>query len=921
MKHLCCGKILVIFLLCVTDLFGAPVKKSAIVYYGDDVSYSLVGNYDYIILEPEYIDTATHGFKLYSNAIYGYVSVGEQESKEVLSQIKPKWIAGENTLWKSKIMDINNSDYRDFLIQKVIDPMVKKGIKNLFLDTLDSYHQVAKSPEAKIQMKQATVDFIKSLHLQYPDMKLILNRGFELIDEVHPYIEAVLFESYFYGLSPKDLSYKEVSKEDREWLKIQIDKIKSYHKDVIALDYLPPENKALREQAIKQIEAQGMIPYIAEPTLQQFGLSSISPIKREVLILYDDAKLDKKAGDTVITLMVFRILAMPLEYMGYIPIFEPLSTWKYTPSDSSRYNSAVVWSEENYPLEHPKPFESTIDALIESGMKFLIIDSLASEKHPNIFNKLHIKVKESSAGKVKKTIVCKAGFAGFEADPIAEYSNDIFTPQNANPLCNIKGAGESSTVVAITQWGGYILNSTFVLQINQKELLTLNPFKILQETLRLQALPIPDPTTENGRRLLFSHIDGDGIVSRAEWDSSLFAGEVLYSEIFTQYPIPISASIIEGETAPYGIYPKDSQKAEQIVRQIYTLPNIEAASHTFSHPFFWRHVHNGTLDSHAHLPIKEYRFSVTREINGSLTYINHLQDSKRKPAKTIFWSGDCRPTQEVLHYMYHQNILQINGGDTTITNREPWLSKVAPFGRKTGAYWQIFTGAQNENVFTNDWLGPFWGYKQVIQTFKLTETPRRLKPIDIYYHMYSGSKKSSLTAIKQVYGWALSQETMPIFTSEYIPKVMDFYEVAIAKTSNGWKIKGMDTLKTLRLSTGMFVDLNGSSHIVGYKETSSGLYLHLDTNSTATIVTAPKLRIQSGLIDANIALRQFHQEGKNRLFSFGGHVPAQLRFCLTDDCKLDATPKPDTLQNENNHTVLITYHTIKDANVSLICNQ
>ena len=44
----------------------------------------------------------------------------------------------------------------------------------------------------------------------------------------------------------------------------------------------------------------------------------------------------------------------------------------------------------------------------------------------------------------------------------------------------------------------------------------IDPFAFLQQALALPALPLPDTTTENGRRLMFIHIDGDGYPSRAE---------------------------------------------------------------------------------------------------------------------------------------------------------------------------------------------------------------------------------------------------------------------------------------------------------------------------------------------------------------------------------------------------------------------
>ena len=54
-------------------------------------------------------------------------------------------------------------------------------------------------------------------------------------------------------------------------------------------------------------------------------------------------------------------------------------------------------------------------------------------------------------------------------------------------------------------------------------------------------------------------------------------------------------------------------------------------------------------------------------------------------------------------------------------------------GLERDGLFQVFAPNQNENVYTNEWRGPFYGFERVIETFEFTETPRRLKPINIYF--------------------------------------------------------------------------------------------------------------------------------------------------------------------------------------------
>jgi len=53
-------------------------------------------------------------------------------------------------------------------------------------------------------------------------------------------------------------------------------------------------------------------------------------------------------------------------------------------------------------------------------------------------------------------------------------------------------------------------------------------------------MPVPDVTTEGGRRILMSHMDGDGFPSRAEMPGTPFGVEVLQREIWDKYRLPIT---------------------------------------------------------------------------------------------------------------------------------------------------------------------------------------------------------------------------------------------------------------------------------------------------------------------------------------------------------------------------------------------
>ncbi len=923
MRHLCFAKILIFLML----FFGSAVaKKSAIVYYGNDISYPMVGIHDYIIVQPDNINTYNHGFKLYKNKIYGYVSIGEAEKeRKYYKKIKKSWIIGKNSSWNSEIMDISNKSYHEFLFKEVIDPMRKRGFKNFFFDTLDSYQSVSLNSDFKRKMEKGLVKFINEFKKRYPDSKIIVNRGFEIIDQIYDKIEALLFESLFFGLGGKNLSFKRVSEDDRAWLKAQIEKVKSFDVPIISVEYIPKSNKQKIKDTLVQLQRLDLIPYIAfSKELDSYGISNKKPLKREILLIYDDTQFDGTDEDDKVYSTAYLQLSLPVEYLGYVPILKPVSTLKISPKFMQRFAGAIIWLNGNYANKHPKAFMKIVKNIYFSGVKMLILESLNPQLHKKLFNLLGIRVVPATSN-LSKTgkVFCKKGYTNFETLPFAPNHGTLYKVLNSKSICQIKTKRAKGDLWAITDWGGIVRSGVLMNSINGYDLWIADPFKMIKESLKLPDILIPDPTTQNGKRILFSHIDGDAIMSRVEWNNDLFDGETIYEEILKKYKIPMSVSIIEGETAPYGLYPKLSPKLEKIAKKMFALENVEGATHTFSHPFFWGKISKDGkhLDAKYRLKIPNYNnFSISREIAGSLKYINEKLMPKGKKANIVFWSGDCLPRENALSFVHKNNILNINGGDTVIVDATPYLSLIAPLGLKRGDYYQVHTGQQDENVYTEDWTNRFWGFKRVIQTYKLTNAPRRFKPIDIYYHFYSGSKRASLTALQDVFEWAIKQDVIPIYTSMYIPKVLDFFYISEAKLDkNSFYVSGVKSLKTLRVSKNRNVDFEKSKGVVGEKVYLDSKYIHLAPKQTDVKVVFSKTRKdQNYLLSSNGILEDFQRKNKNLQISFKAFVPLKIEYHLKKGCKLLETPKADKKEIKN-QVIKLSYEKEREAIIKIQC--
>ena len=95
----------------------------------------------------------------------------------------------------------------------------------------------------------------------------------------------------------------------------------------------------------------------------------------------------------------------------------------------------------------------------------------------------------------------------------------------------------------------------------------------------------------------------------------------------------------------------------------------------------------------------------------------------------------------------------MNGGDSRLDGEYPSYHYVAPLYRQHEGFYQIHSSNSNENTYTNLWSGPFGGYVNAIQTFANTDSPRRILPVNVYYHFYSGERQAALEALRIVYNW------------------------------------------------------------------------------------------------------------------------------------------------------------------------
>lgn len=889
-----------LLLLVLLPAAARAAEPAVALFYGPQPPWDELRAFDVVVVDPDHSGLDPRQRQQADSEVFAYVSVGEvHPSRGWFAEVPKRWQVGENTAWGSVVLDQSRPEWPAFFVDKVIAPLWDRGYRGFFLDTLDSWHLVAKTPEARRQQQAGLVAVIRLLKERFPDARLIFNRGFEILPEVHGLAWMVAAESLFQGHDPSRNAVTEVSATDREWLLARLNEVRErYELPVLAIDYVQPGQRELARKTAERIRALGMIPWVATPALDSLGVGLVEVVPRKVLVLWNPAE-----SPDLYYAEAQRLLSMPLAYLGLVPEYVTTTSSPPAVEVIGRYAGVVSW------LREPQALDGTgwlpwLRAQADKGLPVAMMGTFGSYQDVVTLRQFGVETPQSEPGPGMR-VAYQDAMMGFELPvrPRTTALQPVRLAGEGTPLLTLQMGGEKWHPAALTPWGGYVLApyTVEVLPGGDEELQRwyVNPVSFLRAALRMDGrVPVPDVTTENGRRLFFSHIDGDGFASQFEGAGFRFASEVLRDDVLKRYRLPLTMSVIEGEVGEAGLYPQLSPRLEQAARDIFAMPWVEAATHSYSHPFHWSKAEQsgesqeGTSEGY-HLAIKDYRFDMAREIGGSADYINRRLLPSGKRTGVMLWTGNCVATPNALEESARAGLLNMNGGETTITRSRNSWTHIAGLGLPRNGHFQVFAPNQNENVYTNLWNGPFYGFDRVIETFELTDKPYRFKPVNLYYHTYSASKTASLNALHRIYAWVGKQDLHPVFGSEYIRKVHDFNRMVVARTPTGFRVRGAGDLRTLRLpqDKGFAPDWSASAGLAGSHPAPEGTYLHLAGMTADVILASSSLRLPY-LAEANARLSAFERDGKDLRFGLAGHVPLSFALANAQGCRLTAGGRP-----------------------------
>lgn len=869
------------------------------------------------------------------NRVLAYVSVGEVAHDapyraEVLRRQLP--FAGRNETWRSDLIDLSDARWPDFLVDTVAAPAARRGFDGFFLDTLDSVQLIdAAAPDSprRTAALAGLIATIKKLRAAFPQKQIVINRGLFAFDALRDVVDGVLVESLYETHDFATKAHRPVPPADTEALLAALRPVSAAGRAVYVLDYADPAAPPERAQATAaKIRAHGFHAFVSTPALDGVMLAPLRPVARRICALFGN--LSPVPAEDIhwpTDSFTAQRLQTPLEWLGYEVDFFRILQPSDLPALGAEYRAIVIPRFWRVPPEVEGAVVDWLIAQRAAGRKLLLFGSLPFRdlrqraRFMKAFGLGGTGIIASPPLKLE-TLARDDALLGYEekVPPLQVNHHDLQAPADATKILSLRGQPDDGPAVVFDaiftcSWGGLAFDPYVLFRrADFREFWHLDPFGFLQRILGDFGAPAPDVTTRDGLRLYMSHIDGDGFANFSRVELGKRSAEIVRDRILKKYPLPVTVSIIEAELR--GLIrtqrADDSPALEAIARDIFALPHVEAASHSFSHPFFWIEGDREAVfydDQNLELKIHYPKLDLAREINGSVSYINERLAAPGRPVRVFLWSGNCRPPPEALRLVRELGLENVNGGDTIISRKDQTLTAVAPRSMPWHGELQVHAPNQNENVYTNNWRGPLFGtFLHTIDTFNLTETPRRLKPVNVYYHFYSADYPASQHALETIHNWVISQPLHAITLSHYARIARDARATTLYHAGpDRWLAVNAGDSRTFRLSPAVAarLDLRASRGVTGWKTERDQAYVHTDGTRVVTFaLAAPSLspadfpRLESSSAEIEFRIRtsttlEFTATDLRPIqVTLAGLPPRRLAITINDTAQ-QVTPAPD----------------------------
>ena len=236
--------------------------------YGATTDPKEARRYDLLVLEPGH-GRAPKSLHRDGAVVIGYLSLGEVEKS------RPSFAAlaaagalfAPNPNWPdARLADLRHPRWRAEILDRLIPAILSQGFDGIFIDTLDNAEAMERAdPKGRAGMVEAAASLVREIRTRFPDIVIVVNRGYAALPRIAETIDGVLGEAMATRWSFRDKSYERLSDADWLWQAERLRAAKALNPALalLTLDYWEPNDTPAVAALYARERAAGFVPYVS----------------------------------------------------------------------------------------------------------------------------------------------------------------------------------------------------------------------------------------------------------------------------------------------------------------------------------------------------------------------------------------------------------------------------------------------------------------------------------------------------------------------------------------------------------------------------------------------------------------------------------------------------------------------------------
>lgn len=253
---------------------GGDASLRWAVDYGPATDPVLARRYQLLVLEPHH-PRPIAPLRGEGAVLLGYVSLGEVEKRRpyfaALDRAGALGIA--NPDWPdARRADLRHPAWTATVVDQIVAQILQRGYDGIFIDTMDNAEAMERQdPLGAKDMVAAGARLIVAIRTRFPAIRIMLNRGYALLDRVAPSIDYVLGESMASRWNFATKRYDMLSDSDWQWQADRLRAAKAINPALVVttLDYWDMADRAQVAKLYARERAAGFSPYVSTLALDR----------------------------------------------------------------------------------------------------------------------------------------------------------------------------------------------------------------------------------------------------------------------------------------------------------------------------------------------------------------------------------------------------------------------------------------------------------------------------------------------------------------------------------------------------------------------------------------------------------------------------------------------------------------------------